>query len=156
MSTPKTTRFGAEPLIDSELATKFYVDNTAADRNGFVTCGYLNVSFGIAKLFINLGGGQTQTGAIELDRQNLFSFPCQLDSIWINIRINSLSDDMDWNYRDDGVQIASLTVGAGLTGLFTSSGLGVDIATGSLYCGEIDQSTGTGVTVIVTFGAGYI
>jgi len=149
MSLPLTTRYGSTPTVDEELANKAYVDASGGGGDKIICLGFTgshvaNVSaadnFPIlwSWVYSSFSGNLTES----LNTITLF-VGVTIKRVLLRMQGNVAIADVIFQYRDDGVSVAGITVASATTGFFDSGDLTVDVATGSLVNWLIDfVSTG--------------
>lgn len=97
---PKVTRFGADPTVAQELATKAYVDAVPGSGPSFIAGGFhANVAMTIDSLF---GLGLVQFVSVEANIQTPFSNACTLRRMSINILSSTTDANTDFRLRING------------------------------------------------------
>jgi len=144
---PKVTRFGADPTVDQELATKAYVDAGGGGGTGRSLIGGVTASLNAQNtfffpLYVDLAG--TMNGTVEANEQIEIFFAFTIQRLTATSDQNTKTSDFPVAFRDDGVSVATLTILAGTTGQFDSGVLAVDVVSGSLCNWLIDTSANTG------------
>jgi len=149
---PKVTRFGADPTVDQELATKAYVDAGGGGGGNDIIGGF---NFAVTQnqvFFMTLFGGNwaAYNEAFDATEANI-SFPIfydvELNRFICIVPANSKDGNTIIGMRDDGVTAGSVTIGGGLTGAFDSGALTVAIASGSDVNFIYDSTASTGGTL---------
>jgi len=135
MSHNQTTRFGADPLLDQELATKKYVDDNAGGTNSV----YLGASFtttytGVADdrflgMFV---AGNLDGFANDSNKEMTLREQMTLTDVEVNINFNTRGTDCTLAFRDDGVSLGTVTIAANTTGHFETTGLSDIVAADSM------------------------
>jgi len=144
MSLPLVTRFGADPLLDLEVANKQYVDNSGGGGGWFVM-GQGRDSLGAFHGEAFWGPFNTGSDAPEPRAQMLISIAVNLRRQWLSISFNTNTvGDTLWNIRDDAVTINLMTIAFGVTGQIDSGDITVAIATGSLINTRSDTAATDG------------
>lgn len=131
MSFPKTTRYGADPLVDPELATKKYVDDNAGGGGSSILTGFSSTPSSTfnGAAFYPIGADRRVTGqTTESVTQQETHFAFQLNRIIVNCSVNNKDEIGTQALRDDGVSIGAVTIAAGTTGQFDSGALTDDVA----------------------------
>jgi len=138
MSLPLVTRFGADPLLDLEVANKRYVDSSGgggdkrvilADIGDHVTdTGTSNRFYPIHWWVLSAFVGDTA----EANAVITFDWAITLKRIYLRVETNSKNGSTVIGYRDDGVTVASITVAASTTGEFDTGDITVLVDSGSL------------------------
>jgi len=129
---PKVTRFGADPTVDQELATKAYVDAGGGSGVGFVIGSFRSGSHGSGALrFWSMIGDSVSTST-ENNVQFAVGFESTLEQIFCQINANSLNDVCTCGMRDDGATPSTITIASATTGNFSNTGIGSTVATASL------------------------
>jgi len=138
---PKVTRFGADPTVDQELATKAYVDSSGGGSSlAYLMCAISNSNASNTLLFYPFNYFATGVGQTEVTSQIALDTAITLIRTVVNIRNNSHNADSLFAFRDDTVSVASVTVGSGLTGIFNSGAISVAVVAGSLCNLSMDTS----------------
>jgi len=145
MSLPLVTRFGADPLLDLEVANKQYVDNNTG--SGFFILGarhngYTTNSNVFGTIFSNNTRVATES---QMTAQIFQGFTVIRNGIHILTNSKGAGDTL-YSFRDDGSDIGLLTIAFGTSGLFDSGALTDVVAGGSLIVYRYDtsgQSSGT-------------
>jgi len=94
--------------------------------------------FGIFNLEIFL------SGANEANNSVICNFALTITRIFARCRLNSKNGATIFQWRDDAATVASVTIGAALTGDFDSGVLSVAVATGSRCNFGIDTTASSG------------
>lgn len=118
MSLPLVTRFGADPLLDLEIANKRYVDNSLPSAASMIMNGYGQGASATVTYYWPVGYFTTST--VETNRQIPMSFDTTLSHFKIRSVSNNRVGDIAFNVKIDGVNTGiTLTVPSSTTGLFT-------------------------------------
>jgi len=123
MSLPLVTRFGADPLLDLEVANKRYVDNAGGgififgnQQDGDVQTGSVTWSLWNTGTGFTVGGFATLSVPLGINFNVIF--------VSTNIFSNGkVAPDLVFSVQAEGVQSDGLTVGAGLSGDFDSGAI---------------------------------
>jgi len=121
MSLPLTTRFGADPLIDEELANKRYVD-AQAGGGAFAWIGHVQAqNIGSSTTFGSCFGGDV-VSTTENFRKN----PAPINFTWSNLKAQSLTNgsttDTVINTRINSADgNMTVTIPDATTGIFTDA-----------------------------------
>jgi len=130
MSLPLVTRFGADPLLDLEVANKQYVDNSGGGSAKDVwTMLFTGTQSSNSVLFWGING--VNIDATENDVETVLSYQVTQTRMISNVYQNTKNGDVILSLRDDGSSINPLTVGAGITGVLDSGAVSTDIALNS-------------------------
>jgi len=126
---PKVTRFGADPTVDQELATKAYVDASGGNSGFFGMCESI-VGAGATDLFqgLNTGGFSTTTDTDS----GVIGTQLTIKRFTVKVYTNSKASDVPVHIQDDASNVVTITVGAGVTGDFDSGEVTVVIAADSI------------------------
>jgi len=144
----QVTRFGADPLLDQELATKAYVDNNMGTTPRFLMgCSFLNENNNDVRYAGIYGASNDSTN--ESGRQATINFNFQVNRVTVNLNFNSKDGSTIIAFRDDGVSIGDITILAGISGQADSGALTTDVVSGSLVNFILDFSAST--TGVVSF-----
>jgi len=158
MSLPLVTRFGADPLLDLEVANKRYVDASGGGTLQPIIMT-TNAPAGIAVIssvrygmpintYLNNSNVTTES-LVQRSTHQAFTIRRV-----IGIQgANSRSEDWTINLRDDGVSVVTVVIGAGLVGTFDSGDITVSIAVDSEMNWRYDWRTGTGTLDNISFQA---
>jgi len=138
---PKVTRFGANPTVPQELATKAYVDAGGGGGASLVlwTQGVNRITESIEILIGVMGARKTGT---EADANIPIQFAITIIRHQIAITANAKTADVDVSFRDDGVSVATLTIPSATSGKFDSGVISVSVASGSLINWRFGMTTG--------------
>jgi len=150
MSLPLVTRFGADPLLDLEVANKRYVDNNAAGGIFLLTIN--QTAFVTNNVFFNSFGRTNGFTTVESAHSNEIETNFDITRVTLRSGTNTKSDDIIVGFRDDGVNAGVVTVGAGLTGVFDSGVLSDSVVAGSLCNAMIDTSDSSSGSFSVNSG----
>jgi len=97
-------------------------------------------------------GGNNVWGYTESE----FVIPCNTDLTFtryqVNIRLNNKGSDQITAFRDDGSNVAPITVTASTTGTFDSGVVSVNIASGSLICWVYHATASGNIDMYATLG----
>jgi len=138
MSLPLVTRFGADPLLDLEVANKQYVDNSSGGGGGKFYFHAFNTAYASTSVFFwTVLSGNIFSGT-ESIVDVTFNFEFTIVRHGAVLTANTRSNTMIFNIRDDAVDANTLLIGGGLTGEFISGVLAITVASGSLMAFEID------------------
>jgi len=119
MSLPLVTRFGADPILDLEVANKRYVDTSTA---GFFT-GSFNINNQNSTSLRFFGFGATITELDENETVSTFPFACTGVRMQGTLANNQkIAGNTLIVMRDDGVDVIVVTIAFGLTGNFVQDG----------------------------------
>jgi len=142
---PKVTRFGADPTVDQELATKAYVDSSGGGGGRAFLGSYgINTSHaGNANVFAtwsswaftSMSGSATESKMITA-----IGWAITIKRIYCVSDTNTKNGVTIQGVRDDGVTSSSLTIAASTTGNFDSGDLTDEIASGSEVCWIFDPT----------------
>jgi len=151
MSLPLVTRFGADPLLDLEVANKRYVDNSSGGAGGkfFFTVRFAGFTGGTLVFF---GDPQYEVPytTTEAQRHVLIQIAFDVTRVTCNCLANTRSGDSIYGLRDDGVTSGIITIPAGITGNLDSGVLSDSYASGSLVNSIIDVSgAGSGTIQVI-------
>jgi len=137
MSLPLVTRFGADPLLDLEVANKRYVD-AGGGSSPFWGGGSEITGSGNSDLFqgINVGGFSTITN----NEESVTGTQIIWKRLTIFVHANSKNADLDTTIQDDGADIVTLTVPSSTTGSFDSGEVTVTTAAASLVNTKVNRS----------------
>jgi len=144
MSFPKTTRYGADPLVDPELATKKYVDDNAGG-GGFYGSMEFTSGGGNTSIFhgINTGGFTTTTNSQRSINETVLTIKRWV----IRVQTNSKGIDIPADLLDDAVSILSITILNNTTGTFSSGEVTLTVAVDSEFSQNFDRSVASGGTL---------
>jgi len=138
---PKVTRFGADPTVDQELATKAYVDAGGGGATPHATTGTGHLTSGSNNLlFLPWAGGNGGLGASEANISLTVPFGFTALLTELTCTTNSKNDETLYFLRDDGVSINTLTVPSSTTGKFASGVLALAVASGSDVAIGVDRT----------------
>jgi len=131
---PKVTRFGALPTVDAELATKAYVDASSggASPRSLISLMYSTVDLDAIRfcpLYCNLVLEYNSPTEGNVDQ--LIPFAFQVQNHFIVCDTNNRGTDTEVSFRDDGADVAAVTITASTTGDFDSGALTTNIAINS-------------------------
>jgi len=126
---PKVTRFGADPTVDQELATKAYVDGSSGGGGFFIVSSSFVASTSDSVRTMGFGAsvGQSTESVVQYIITDAFT----LVRFGIGIQINTKNGATVCAFRDDGADSTDLTIAASTTGFFDSGVLSIAIAAGS-------------------------
>jgi len=136
---PKVTRFGADPTVDQELATKAYVDNSGGGGTSLFFSANFQSSTTANGLFFYMINADS-ADATEANRDAIIDHAMTTDRIRANVNINTKNGATILGWRDDGVTIDSISIAASTTGDFDSGQLSSVVATLSRVDIIIDTS----------------
>jgi len=142
---PKVTRFGADPTVDQELATKAYVD--ASHVASFITGGFFNNSPLLVDNFIQLNG--VIWGTVEIIQQTPFSNDCTLRRITIHISVSTTDEVTDCRLRINGVNGNQvITIASTTTGVFQDL-INTDVISSGDLVGYLFEILGSANSLII-------
>jgi len=130
MSFPLTTRFGADPLIDEELANKRYVDASGGGATPRCMVGSFRLSYTINGVRFQAFYSQI----LSVTESAVFipiDFNFTLTKTSINVQTNTKNGSTTYGFRDDGVTIGSVAIASSTTGIFESGVLTDAVVSGS-------------------------
>jgi len=142
MSLPLVTRFGADPLLDLEVANKQYVDSSGggAAKDIWTMC-YLGTQSSNTVLYWPIGN-DTSADGVESDIQAVLSYEVTQRRMICRVYTNTKAGAVILSLRDDGTNINPVTIAAGTTGIFDSGDVTTVIALNSLLSFTRDASAG--------------
>jgi len=154
---PKVTRFGADPTVDQELATKAYVDagGGGGDKRVLLGDNGMSASYSsnserfapvIGFNFFNMSGSAT-----EANSQITIDWGITIKRVYVTLVTNNKNANTIIAFRDDGVNVAPITIPATTTGEFDSGDVTTLIASGSLINWIVDTSLSSGGLTIDDF-----
>jgi len=125
------------PILPADIANKAYVD---VGGTKFAWGGGFRVSYSFNELnFFPFNNAENVTPT-ESDMAIPYSDAIRITAISVVIPTNTKNADTIIGVRDDGVTVALVTIGAGVTGIVRATGLSVDIAAGSELVGVRDTT----------------
>jgi len=137
-----TTRFGPDPTVDTELATKAYVDGLASTAK-FIIFTHIGLSSGNSLIFVPFGANSGNVNsATEGEAVSRVKSALVLVRHNIQVSTNTKNGVTRVTCRDDTANIVGtdFTITASTTGEFDSGVLTSAIAADSLICTERDTS----------------
>jgi len=140
---PKVTRFGADPTVAQELATKAYVDAGGGGGASIIIGGAYQSSTGSNSTLFYFPDGQTlQAQTTETNVATEFSFAWNFKRLTLRVPVNTKSLDGIASMRDDGANITGgvITITAGVTGIFDSGDQTTLVAAGSAIACHLDMA----------------
>jgi len=150
---PKVTRFGADPTVDQELATKAYVDAGGGGGDKRVLLGVggtINAYTNNVTRFppITAANYTNLTGiGTEANWQITIDWELTIKRLLVRWETNSKNGDTIMAFRDDGVNVAPVTVAASTTGEFDSGDVTGLIASGSAVNFIVDTTASSSGTL---------
>lgn len=140
---PKVTRFGADPTVDQELATKAYVDNQQVISNNFFLMWSTNDRIESEDgNFIWLSELTFLT--TRNSRESPFPIACQVEIIECRCDLNANGNTNSMTLQNESVSTGLvIDIGAGLTGIFSDTGSEAFAVT---ELGTLIATTGADVT----------
>jgi len=147
LSLPLTTRFGADPLLDLELANKQYVDNSSG--GGTDTIQWFAFMWNTSTLQLRLAFSPLNMGLVdqrnfnttEAVSQFTIRYAFNLRRLAVLVPTNTDDANSTTDFRDDGVSVGdTLTVTSATTGLFETADFTQAVAIDSLCCYQTDFS----------------
>ncbi len=150
----KVTRFGADPLLNFELANKQYVDSIALGIGGLFFNGY-GVTVTVTGWFWLSGWYSLST--TEIFRTTLFAQSTRLQDFYFRTSINSRNEAVTMSIRvneaDSGITVS---IPASTTGIFSDLVNTKNVVAGDSGSMQYNQgSSSTGSMVVNTYGLGY-
>lgn len=145
---PKVTRFGADPTVAQELATKAYVDSQVGVRARFVFGSGQNNKSANNLNFNPIGASGVPDGGENILLAIDFAFEIQRHRC--GVTSNSKDATTTFHIRDDASNVTTITVTAASTGRFDSGALTVAVASGSIIGPACDTSGSTTGTIKFT------
>jgi len=148
---PKVTRFGADPTVDQELATKAYVDGSSGGGGlAFISQHYRGTSrtadffFGPAR-----HDGSTAVANVE----SSVPMDCKLRNLQVYVRSNARDSDSTWHMNVNTVDVNGvITIPDSVAGIFTDITNSDDVSLGDTFAYHLDVNAGSGATVFNTGG----
>jgi len=133
----ETTRFGADPLLDQELATKKYVDDNAGGTAVFYGASGepLNVTQTTAWFLPFLAESSNKVTTETVAQTQIFE-DLLLTAVSVAMLVNTKATDSAVFLREDAVDVAAteMTITASTTGTFSVTGLTTTLQqSGTLY-----------------------
>jgi len=121
MSLPLVTRFGADPLLDLEVANKRYVDGLIPTASGFMMWQNGEDSTITDGNFMGYGALQTD-GGTEAGRGDIMTRPCQFTRHVFNVITNTQAGTVVIQFRvNEADGNASLSIPTLDTGRFITT-----------------------------------
>jgi len=143
MSLPLVTRFGADPLLDLEVANKKYVDSKLNPaKSGFsLVSGWPAANGAFTVVYSPMTGIYPIEYATEAETAIILPV-CTLARCSVTNRTNTYNGITEYFCHDDGVNIANsvVTLPASTTGAFTTGDISESIAAESLVSGQRDRT----------------
>ncbi len=149
---PKVTRFGADPTVDQELATKAYVDNSSPG-GGFSTHifgGYQGNGalasdlFGVPSTWVIVSGSETSN---QVAAPGAGTY----DNLTVNVGTNTRSVAPHFRLRINAVNgNLDITISASTTGVFSDTVNSDTVVIEDLIAWMYDDNGGTGSIIIRT------
>lgn len=143
----QVTRFGPNPTVDREVATKFYVDNSGGGGGGYfiLQSPTPNISAGgtfYASVYINWVNdiNSATESLVDVPIHNAFTVIRNISVVILNTK-NKVSTVA---FRADGVTIGLNTIPASTNGTFDSGVLAVAVASGEAINYRHIHIAGTG------------
>jgi len=157
MSLPLVTRFGADPTLPQELATKNYVDNGGQPVFRFLFQIPQAISPIASLRFYNvIATYASQEGdTVEAAMQTAAWQAYQLRRLYGHVEVNVRTEESIYIFRINAADGATLTVPAATNGDFDTGDINVTIAVGDLLNWSISWIGGTLAIDNVNF-AGFV
>jgi len=127
---PKVTRFGADPTVPQELATKAYVDSGGGGSGAFLIGAAMTSNGTHSNDYHPIFVTQSWS-TIRTERSQIITFAFTLTRLRLKIRINTSNGATPVSFNEDNVDLGTITVPASATGAFDSGALTDSVAAGS-------------------------
>jgi len=144
----QVTRFGPDPTLEQEVATKNYVDSQGGGGGNTIIMARRGSNSTNNVRFSSMNNDIW--GGIEGDKTNIVGFGFTVIRSTASFATNGKDGDTICGFRDDGVTAGSITVGAGLTGQFDSGAISVAVATLSECCMLLDSSASSSGSFVLS------
>jgi len=152
MSLPLVTRFGADPLLDLEVANKRYVDSASSTSDKVVLQGSGITTLSGGNNNFNFAGGLIGSWSTsEAGRSVAAPFTAtRIENMQLYIRLNTMDATTVYSYRIAGASgNMTLSILAAATGVFVDDTNTDECTQGELlsYRGDASLSTVGGITM---------
>jgi len=132
LSLPLVTRFGADPLLDLEVANKRYVDSSGGGATPRIVFSYTEITRSNNDIRFHAIYSMTSAATSEAARQIELDFDFTITRVRAEIPANTKNAVTVLSFRDDAAIKGSVDVAASTTGQFDSGAITETVADGSL------------------------